>query len=191
MPMAGAVLTYLKGLRPVGKAGFAFRARPESFLSDYLVDTEDIEGGAAFTVFEAAWRRGPLRVWGEAFGAFLKTQGEEVLLYGGYVEVSYALTGETRPYSRSNALFGRIEPARPFSWKKRQWGALEATARASWVDLDHDPVSGGKMLTTNLGLVWTLNHHLRLHTGWVYADAKRRGTTTEVHILQSRIEMRF
>jgi phosphate-selective porin OprO/OprP len=174
-----------------GKAGFAFRARPESFLSDYLVDTEDIEGGAAFTVFEAAWRRGPLRVWGEAFGAFLRTQGEEVLLYGGYVEVSYALTGETRPYSRSNALFGRIEPARPFSWKKRQWGALEATARASWVDLDHDPVSGGKMLTTNLGLVWTLNHHLRLHTGWVYADAKRRGTTTEVHILQSRMEMRF
>jgi len=174
-----------------GKAGFAFRARPESFLSDFLVDTDEIEGGAGFTVFEAAWRRGPIRVWGEVFGAFVRTEGEDVLLYGGYAEVSYALTGETRPYNRSNALFGRIEPKRPFSWKQRHWGALEVTGRASWIDLDHGPVNGGKMLTTNLGIVWTLNNHLRLHTGWVYADAKRRGSVTEVYIVQSRFEIRF
>jgi len=84
-----------------------------------------------------------------------------------------------------------MEPTRPFSWKQRHWGALELTGRASWVDLDHDPVQGGKMLTTNLGLVWTLNDHVRLHAGWVYADAKRRGKGTEVYIVQSRLELRF
>jgi phosphate-selective porin OprO/OprP len=174
-----------------GNAGFAFRARPESFLVDFLVDTDEIEGGAGFTVFEVAWRRGPLSVLSEVFGAFLKSEGEEVLLYGGYVEVRYALTGETRPYHRGSAVFGRTEPARPFSWKQRHWGALEVAGRASWVDLDHEEVRGGKMLTTNLGLVWTLNHHVRLHAGWVYADAKRRGEKTEVYIVQSRLEIRF
>jgi phosphate-selective porin OprO/OprP len=174
-----------------GKAGFAFRARPESFLADFLVDTGEIEGGAGFTVFEVAWRRGPLSVLSEVFGAFVGTGGKEVTLYGGYAEVRYSLTGETRPYHRGSAGFGRMEPTRPFSWKQRHWGALELTGRASWVDLDEDPVQGGKMLTTNLGLVWTLNDHVRLHAEWVYADAKRRGNGTEVYIVQTRLELRF
>ncbi|MBW2286950.1 MAG: hypothetical protein JRG90_03910 [Deltaproteobacteria bacterium] len=174
-----------------GKAGFAFRARPESFLADFLVDTDEIEGGAGFTVLELAWRRGPVSVQAEAFASILRTKGEEVVLYGGYAEVSYALTGEIRTYHRASAVFGRMEPLRAVSWKQRRWGALELTGRASWVDLDHRLVRGGKMLTTNVGLVWTLNHHVRVHTGWVYADAKRRGKTTELHIVQSRLELRF
>jgi len=174
-----------------GKAGFAFRARPESFLVDFLVDTGEIEGGAGFTVLEGAWRHGPLSVQSEGFATYLGTEGKTVFLFGAYCEVSYVLTGEFRPYHRVGALFGRLSPDRPFSWKKRQWGAVQLTGRIGYVDLDDKPVQGGKMLTVNVGTVWTLNSHVRLHLGAVYAGAKRRGKETDVAIVQSRLEIRF
>jgi phosphate-selective porin len=59
------------------------------------------------------------------------------------------------------------------------------------VDLDDGPVRGGKMLTVNVGTVWTLNHYVRIHLGAVYARANRRGKKTDAAIAQTRLELRF
>ena len=83
----------------------------------------------------------------------------DVSFSGYYVQASYFLTGEHRPYSRSNGAFGRINPIRPV--KKSDgginWGgALELKARYSSVDLNNGSITGGKMENGAIGLNWYL-----------------------------------
>ncbi len=47
---------------------------------------------------------------------------------GGYVEASWVMTGETRPYGSSGAAFGRPNPRRQFSLDGDGWGAWKALA---------------------------------------------------------------
>jgi phosphate-selective porin OprO/OprP len=173
-------------------SGLRYRARPESFLVDFLVDTGEIEGNAGTTVVEGAWRQGPLSVQGEAFFNILKLEeGGSPNLWGVYVQVSRVLTGEFRPYGRKSARFGRVAPEHPFSFRERQWGAFELTGRVSWIDLDDGPIRGGRMLTASAGLVWTLTHHVRIHVDGILSYVDQQQQNLDVQVLQSRLEFRF
>jgi phosphate-selective porin OprO/OprP len=173
-----------------GSGDLRYRARPETFLGDPLVDTGDVSGDAALLAWEAAWRRGAFTLQSELFLS-LAHAGGSAQLAGVAVEASRVLSGETRPYFRSSAEFGRVQPDRPLSLRGHRWGAFQLTGRLGWLDLDDGPVRGGRMLTTNLELVWTWNAYVRIHAGGVYAHAIRAGDTTDALILQSRLELRF
>ncbi|HMF19756.1 MAG TPA: porin [Gemmataceae bacterium] len=104
---------------------------------------------------------------------------------GGYVQLSYILTGESRGYDKrigtlSRDYFGGKGPftnawvtwdddRRIFNWG---WGAWELAARASYVDLNDGTgpqrVEGGIMHGFTGGLNWYLNNAVKLQFEYVY-----------------------
>lgn len=79
---------------------------------------------------------------------------------GWYVQGSWILTGERRPYNPDTATFRPPSPSAPLG--RGGWGALELTARYSGVDLNFNPfagaaaggVSGGRQDVFAAGINW-------------------------------------
>jgi phosphate-selective porin OprO/OprP len=175
-----------------GSGSVQFRSRPESFLADYAVDTDELEGSFGTVGVELAWRRGPLFAQGEFLRTHVDADEEgSVGLHGLYAQISWAMTGEHRPYDAKRGVFGRIEPAHPFAPRRGQWGALETTARIGWIDLTDGDVRGGRMFTFHVGPAWTWNRHVRLLGGYVFAHVQDRPGSEIAHVLQSRLELWF
>lgn len=175
-----------------GRTTIRYRSRPESFLTDYVVDTGDIDGSAGGLGLEVAWQNGPRILQGELLVAHVDAdEGGDPVFRGLYVQASWALTGERRRYDPSEALFGRIVPDAPFSLRARRWGALELGARLSWLDLSDAGIRGGEMLSFTVGPAWTLNRHVRVLAGYVLARVRARPDDGTLHVLQARLELTF
>jgi phosphate-selective porin OprO/OprP len=174
-----------------GGGSLQYRSRAESILSPYMVDTGDIDGNSLFVGLEAAWRRGPLTVQGEMLRSFVDAEDEGRLTFHAlYAEASWAVTGETRPYDAGYAIWKRITPLRPFAPRSGRWGALELTARTSWVDLDDGDVRGGRLWTASVGPAWTWNRWVRVLGGYVFAHPTR-SDEDDTHVLQLRLELQL
>jgi phosphate-selective porin OprO/OprP len=177
-----------------GGGTIRYRARPESFLSDFVIDTDDLAGAFGTVGLEALWRRGPLALQGEAFQVAIDEDDEGSLnFWGMYGQVAWALTGEVKPYDAKRAILGRTTPRRDFAPLRGHWGALELTGRLAWTDLDDGAVRGGRMLTVHLGPAWTWNRFVRVLGGYVYAhvDGVDDEDAGDAHILQTRLELAF
>lgn len=175
-----------------GSSEIRYRARPETFLTPYLVDTDDFDADATLLGVEAAWRRGLATLQLEYLHAFVDAdEGGSLAFFGGHAEFAIALTGETRPYDVATATFGRIEPRAPYKPFRGRWGAFELTARASWLDLSDGPVAGGRMASASFGPTWTWNRWVRLLAGYVYAHVSDRPGPSDAHIAQGRLELRM
>jgi phosphate-selective porin OprO/OprP len=175
-----------------GHGDVQFRARPESYLTPYLVDTGELAGDGSGLALEAAWQHGPFVLQGELFQVFADADDAGSLYFhGSYVQLAWALTGEARPYDRGKAVFLRLVPRRPFDPRRGQWGALELAGRLSWLDLSDGSVRGGRLFDATVGLTWTLNAWVRLQAGYVYARVRDRPASGGGHILQWRLELRF
>ncbi|MFC7476771.1 porin [Dankookia sp. GCM10030260] len=127
---------------------------------------------------------------------------------GGYVEGSWVITGEPRRYSTSSAAFGRPSPANPFTLSGGGWGAWEAMARYSVIDLN-DKVTrgraqsatggtyGGRQEVVGMGLSWYPNTLLRFMLNWdiVNVDRLNAAGTQQIgqrfHTLALRSQMAF
>jgi phosphate-selective porin OprO/OprP len=168
------------------------RARPESFLSEEVVDTGDVDGGNTLVGLEAIWRRGPFILQGELLGSFLQaTDVGDPVFWGTYVQANVALTGEVRRYDVGEALFGRMAPRAPMGWGTQGTGAIEFAARLSWLDLSDDGVDGGRLLALSIGPVWTWNRNVRVLGGWVLGRTSSRPDDGFLRILQLRLELAF
>ncbi|MEN8160603.1 MAG: porin, partial [Myxococcota bacterium] len=88
------------GWAPAASGGrVRHRSRPESFLVDDVVDTGDLDGANTLIGTEIIWRDGPVAVQSELLVSRL--HGSEVgnpTFTGAYVQTSWVLTGEVRPY---------------------------------------------------------------------------------------------
>lgn len=176
-----------------GSGQIQYRARPESFLAPYVVDTGPIEsGGATLLGLEAAWRHGPVSIQAEYFGSFVDGNDAGARVFqGAYVQASWVLTGEQRPYDRSTALFGRVEPREPFAPLRGGWGALEVAWRVSWLSLSDGPVRGGRLVVATVGPAWVLNRWVRIEAGYVAAVIRDRPGGSHAQIFQARLELRL
>lgn len=172
-----------------GSGSVRFRSRPESYLSDYAVDTGDLEGGFGTGGLELAWRRGPLLLQAELLGTEIDADGIGGLTFwGAYGQASFSLTGESHPYDAAEGVFRRIVPAQPYLPFRGQWGALELAMRLSWLDLSDGSVNGGRMLSLQLGPSWVWNSHLRVLAGYLYAHTQDRPEEGSAHVAQLRLE---
>lgn len=104
---------------------------------------------------------------------------------GGYVQVGYVITGESRNYK--NGLFSRVKPANPFSLKSGGAGAWELAARASTIDLNDGALLGGSQDNYAGALNWYINEYLRVGVNYVSFDAERAGVTTKGNAVVTRI----
>jgi phosphate-selective porin OprO/OprP len=173
-----------------GDNRYRLRTRPESRLADRILNTgllTDVDDVVTFGG-EAAFVWGPVSVQGEYLRTELWRSGgfSDASFDGGYVQGSWFLTGESRPYSRRRGGFRRIDP-------ERAWGAVELALRWSTIDLTDSGVAGGESDDVTLGLNWYLNHYSRLMFNYVYVNAERTGdlASDEPHIFQVRFQLAF
>lgn len=156
-----------------GSTNFDARA---TGIGDDLVDTGAIGMIDRVTVFgtEAASTMGSFSAQGEYFKTDVsrKSNAADASFDGYYGQVSWLLTGETRPYKGSDGNFSRVKPDTPFNLSAGGWGAWELLARYDNVDLNDAGagITGGEMDNITLGINWYLNNNARFMANFVDVD---------------------
>jgi phosphate-selective porin OprO/OprP len=106
----------------------------------------------------------------------------DVFFQGGYVEVLYFLTGESRNYNPKLAAFDRVIPYENFFLPRGEdgrhfgTGAWELGVRYGWIDLTNRGIQGGILQDVTLGLNWYLTPNAKMQ--WNYDIIHRYGTGT-------------
>jgi len=155
-----------------------FRERPEAHLAPRVVDTGNFPAeDGDFLGAEVAWVHGPFSLQGEYVRAMIEGRNRWVsdsTFNAASVQASYFLTGEHRPYKKTEGIFDRVKP-------KKNWGddgglgAWEVAARYSYLDLTDGPVRGGRLRDLTMGLNWYLNPNVRMMWNYIWADPTRNG----------------
>lgn len=168
-----------------------YQSRPESFLAPEIVDTGDVQASAAALLgLEVAWVDGPLSFQGELLGSSVRSdETNDPLFYGLYGEVSYFLTGESRPFNRASAVFGNVVPKRSFHWDDPRIGAWEVAGRLSWTDLSEGTVRGGQVFTAMSGINWYLNRYARIMFEYGVSYATDGPQDGSLQIFQARFQV--
>ncbi|MDI1296746.1 MAG: porin [bacterium] len=116
---------------------------------------------------ELAGSHGPLWWAGEAYWLQVARPGlADPTFFGGYGEVGYVLTGETRPYK--SGIFGSVKPSRPVG--SGGLGAWQVTARYDRLDLNDRGIVGGTQDAYIAALVWTPIEYLRFNLNYAHID---------------------
>jgi len=137
---------------------------------------------------EAAMNYGPLYIGGEYYRYRLDRTDPSLKdpEFGGwYLQASYFLTGEARPYLPASAAWGSPAVVSPFALDSGSWGSWEIKARYSNDDFNAligDPdaanrVFGGEQNIITLGANWYLNRNLRWMFDYLIVDVDRQNSS--------------
>lgn len=165
------------------------RSRPESRLTDqHLVDTGLFDGvdDVSTTGLELMGFVNNVKVQSEYLFANFEGDAVDADFAGGYLQLSMVLTGERYRYSRSAGAPSAIRP-------RGRWGALEASARYSFLDLTDAGITGGEQTQSTVGLSWYPNEQLRviLNYGRFDADPNRAGLADDGTVVTMRLQASF
>ncbi len=138
------------------------------------IDNENVFGG------EGAFRLKNIHLQGEYMMAMMKREKDlkDASFNGGYVSLSWVLTGESKPYLMEEGEFGKIIP------KSNKLGAWGLAARYSYIDMtDEDAyqnesafaagtpgIFGGKAANIAFGLNWYPNPSVRFMMNYIMVD---------------------
>ncbi|HMP74946.1 MAG TPA: porin [Kiritimatiellia bacterium] len=164
-----------------------FRGRPENRLAPYFVGATNIPADEVMLLgaeFAAVFNS--LSLQAEWVTASAEHDEGDSDVGGYYVQASYFLTGEVRPYDRNNGAFGRITPKQNFG--QGGIGAWELALRASGVDLNDGEVAGGEMSNITAGINWYLNPNVRMMLNYIRSDLD---TVGEADTLLARFQVAF
>ena len=155
-----------------------------------LISTGALAGVSGAQVYsgEAAGTYGPLFAQGEYFW-YNVDRGNNIIplpsvkFDGGYAEVAYALTGETRKYNPGSASYGGIIPTNPLSLTENGWGAWEIAGRVSTMNLNDqlataNGVAGGRQTVYTAALNWYANRNVRLMFDFLHGDIAKQISPT-------------
>jgi phosphate-selective porin OprO/OprP len=161
--------------------------RPEVRLDPTsLISTGALAGvsGAQVYSVEAAGTYGPLFAQGEYFWYDVERNNSPVSLTsvkfdGGYAEVSYVLTGESRKYNPDSASYGGIVPLNPFSPTAGGRGAWEIAGRISTMNLNDqlaiaNGVAGGRQTIYTAALNWYVNGNVRFMFDYLHGTVAKQ-----------------
>jgi phosphate-selective porin OprO and OprP len=171
-----------------GEDDIQFTAGPESHRSPDYIDTDGFVGGLsphavsmdAADLFgsETAFALGPFSAQAEYLLMNVDGPGgADSILWGGYVEGGFFLTGEHRAYHRKKGAFHEVTPSSDFLSDEGGPGAWEVTARVSCIDLDDADIRhGGEMINYSAGINWFLNPSVRLSTNYIHSRLEHVGS---------------
>lgn len=179
-----------------------YQARPEIHLASRYLNTESYRGFRLRDVgvdredlvnLEAAWVFGPFTMQGEYARNRIETRlGGSPVLYGGYLEASYFITGEHRSYNKNSATFGRVSPRQNVALTSGGgWGAWQVALRRSRLQLNSGLIKGGEADNWTLGLNWYLNPNMRLMLNYVTSEIAHDLYSGRVNSLQTRLQIDF
>jgi phosphate-selective porin OprO/OprP len=181
-----------------------YRSRPEAHFIPYRFVDVTVANASEVNLFgaEAATVIGPFSMQSEYIASMVDTNGpkqgtnrsdEDLFFSGFYVQASYFLTGEVRPYKTSTGTFDRIRPLKNFR-QDGGWGAFEIATRYSYLDLDDDgygSASRGELSDWTLGLNWYLNPNVRLMFNYIRSCPDRIDTNNSADIFMTRFQFDF
>ncbi len=154
-----------------GDLTIRYRQRPHHHLAGRYVNTDNFPSDSdTFVGVEFAGVMGPLSAqaeWGWMSSAGLNA-APDAKFNGGYVDISYILTGESRGYK--GGAFDRIKVNNPvFSGGS---GAFQIAARYDIIDLTdtNAGVIGGKQTSYIVGANWLLNNYSRIMLNYSRSD---------------------
>ncbi|SCW37479.1 phosphate-selective porin OprO and OprP [Sphingobium faniae] len=145
---------------------------------------------------ELAGVHGPLWWAGEGHWLRVRRPGlADPTFFGGYGEVGYVLTGETRSYK--NGIFGGVKPDNPVGNGSGGLGAWQVALRYDHLDMNDRDIVGGTQKSYIAALVWTPIEYLRFNVNYAHIDyidaAIRAGSRSNygVNVLGWRAELDF
>lgn len=141
---------------------------------------------------EIAFARGPFAVMAEYIALEGETRaGASRRFDGFYVDVTWALTGEARPYDAGDGVFGVAAPLAALG--QGGWGAWLLSARYDFVELsDGDDPQRGEQRSYALGLDWIPVEHVRVKLNYAFSEMDRTiGPDDEAEIVTLRLQLNF
>lgn len=159
---------------------FNFDAKANNSIqdSDSVSATITNAKSAGIYTIEAARTIGSLGFQGEYLVADInRNTNENVMLHGGYAQMSWFVTGENRNYSTKNGAYENPTVTNPLNPSTNDWGSLELAARFSYADLNDDDIAGGEITTTDIGVNWYLNKNIRLMGNVIFANTDDKAVT--------------
>jgi phosphate-selective porin OprO/OprP len=182
------------------------RDRPELRIDmNRLIDTGVIPASSADTYgieLGANWRNFLVQAEYERIDVDQnQLEGPSPVLHfqGGYIEGSWVITGESRPYNTSAAAWARPVPEHPFSLDNGGWGAWEIAVRYSIADLNseehnNEPASatggvfGGLQQVYSIALSWYPINQVRFQLQFSHVDVNRRSADDGVTQIGQQFE---
>jgi phosphate-selective porin OprO/OprP len=154
-----------RALKRLAEAGTRYRQRPYLHTSNSrLIGTallpveEEVHYGLEAAFVSGRWHGAAESHWQEAG---LRT-GPRPTFFGGYAELGYFLTEDTRGYKSGH--FARTKPSRPLG--AGGVGALQINLRYDYLDLNDRGVAGGKQDAWLAALIWQPVEYLRLNVNY-------------------------
>lgn len=173
-----------------------YRSRPEVHIGPYLADTRYIPAEEVNLLgAEAALVLGPASLQSEYLYADVDaTMGADDPAFSAwYVQGSFFLTGEHRPYKTTDGAFSRVKPKRNAFDGEGGSGAWELALRYSALDLEDEKIDGGNLDDVTLGLNWYLNPNARVMWNYVHAmsDWGAKSVDAGADVFQMRFQVDF
>jgi len=166
----------------------SFDARPESHLTDNIVDTGNITDIKSITRsgIEAAFVMQSFSVQSEIVAVNLarKNALDDLSFVGSYIYASYFFTGEQRIYKARQGKFSRIIPI-------DEDGAWEIALRYSTIDLNDKTVTGGNASNTTIGINWYSSKKTRFTMNYIHINTDDSNIYGNPDILQFRAQIDF
>lgn len=131
---------------------------------------------------ETAWVHGPLSIQAEGDIVPVANNGNLVhgstitgtpTFSGGYVFLTYFLTGEHRNYDRNLAAFDRITPKKNSTQGNFLGGAWELAVRFNYINLNSNGINGGRLMDPTFGINWYLNAYTKFTFNYIPAYLKQ------------------
>lgn len=174
------------------------RARPQIREGTRIIDSGELLADDYTTGnIESAVVWGRFTVQSEAFLSSVdRLEGPSNHLSGAYVHTSWFLTGENRKFDRfgqHGAQFARNVPNTNFFLSRdgNGWGALEAKAR--WSHLDLNNLNAGQYNDFTFGFNWYWSDRVRMMFDWIHPITSQQAVfgATNSDILASRFDFNW
>ncbi len=156
-----------------GVDDYKVEVRPEIHDMQKVLKTGTLDASNVKLMgLEAAWVEGPFSLQAEAIRSEVDLDaGGSPQFDGSYVQASYFLTGEHRPYKQSTGAFDRVSPLDPYIGKDATgFGAVELAARYSMIDLNDESITAGELDNWTMGVNWYLSRNTRIMLDYIHFD---------------------
>ncbi len=158
-----------------------------------IVDTGDIPT-QVFNLYgvELAAQYGSLNFQSELKGSVVdQIGGPTVGFWGGYLQVSWVLTGEVHPYDDERGTFRRVMPYRDGTVGHPTQGAWELAAALARIDLNNGNIAGGTANSATLGINRYLSRYVKFQLNVIRTltdDPDFGDTATTIVAMRSQAE---
>jgi phosphate-selective porin OprO/OprP len=174
------------------KPGFLkFSTTPEVFQFPTVLDTGDFPADTmTHGLVELYYQRGPLWLGGEAFSTWIDSpEAGSPRFSSAWVQGSWIVNGDSRPYLRERGIFGVLQPERAVT--EGGVGLFEVGVRLSTVDLEDGAVRGGESSRLTGIANWYLTARTLLAFNYGLIRLDLAGVESTVHTFQLRLFMLF